>query len=435
MRTIKLILLLFVGFQINALNFEYENFRNDDTTHYKNKTFKKSIHTVLIYKKGNELSFPVIDLDGTDKIELCFDELSKKSASYSWQIIHCNSNWQKSDLQPIEYAQGFNTGNIYDYSYSKNTTINYINYKISFPNDELTFLKSGNYILKIFEDGDEENIVLTKQFYVYKKTSSINATYRKWLPASLQANNQQIDVEFIYNNRNIIDAANEMEAKIFKNRELEKNTENINPDFVQGRKYTYSRRKELTFPGGNEYRHINLKNLKILSDRMENISFKNDTFIVDVKTDYNDKAKEYRHREDINGKFLVTYENSNESNVTADYTYVNFSLDIPLNLYASGNYYLFGQISNWQTSDKFKMIYNQKEKKYKLTLLLKQGYYNYQYIFITDDKLYSDNLLRFKSEGNYYYTENDYYILLYHKDKIDGYDKLVGFKKINSIKK
>ena len=49
--------------------------------------------------------------------------------------------------------------------------------------------------------------------------------------------------------------------------------------------------------------------------------------------------------------------------------------------------------------------------------------------------MYSDNLIRFKAEGNYHQTENDYYILLYHKDRIDGYDKLVGFKKINTVKK
>jgi len=437
MKLIIQITLLFISFhQINASNFEYNNLKNDDdTTHYKNETFKKSINTVLIYKKGWELSFPIIDLSSSNKIELCFDDLVSKPKNYSWQLIHCNSNWQKSDLQPIEYIQGFNTGDIYNYYYSKNTTINYVNYKISFPNDEIKFLKSGNYIVKIYENRDEENIVLTKRFYVNSKRSTINAIYRKWSPASLQANNQQVDVEFLYSNRNLIDAANEMEAKIFKNQELEKNTKNIKPSFIQGRKCTYSRRKELTFPGGNEYRHLDLKNLKVLIGRMERVDFKNDTFIVDVKTDNNDKIKEYYYREDLNGKFLVKLENEDKSNIRADYTYVNFSLDIPLNLYNSGDYYLFGQISDWQISDKFKMKYNQKEKIYKLKLLLKQGYYNYQYVFITEDKLFSDNLIRFKAEGNYSQTENDYYILLYHKDRIDGYDKLVGFKKINTIKK
>ena len=432
MKGILLITISFLCFiQTNASNYKYTN--NEDTVYYKNETFKNTIHTVLIYKKNRELSFPIIDINGTDKIELCFDELVSKPKSYFWKIIHCNSNWQKSDLQPIEYAEGFCTGNITNYNYSKNTTINYINYKATFPNDEVKLLKSGNYIIKIFEDGNEQQVILTKRFYAIEKTSNINAKYNKWTPASLQANNQQIDIDILYSNHNLIDAANELEVKIYKNQEIQRNTKNINPNFIQGRKYTYSQRKELTFPGGNEFRHVNLKNLTVLSDRTENISFKNDTFVVDVKTDYDDKAKEYRYREDINGKFLVTLENSNESNVTADYAYVNFSLYIPLNLYASGAYYLFGQISNWQTSNKFKMKYNQKEKKYKITLFLKQGYYNYQYIFITEDKFYRDNLLRFKSEGNYYHTENDYYILLYHKDKIDGYDKLVGYKKINTI--
>ncbi|MBN1251457.1 MAG: DUF5103 domain-containing protein [Bacteroidales bacterium] len=437
MNTFLVILSIFYSFSISDLKQKDKISDNQKITNnklFENKTYKKSIRTVLIYKKGWEMSFPIIELNSNDEIELSFDDVTSSSKNYSWKFIHCNSDWTKSDLDQIEYSQGFEQGDITDYQFSKNTTIQYINYKFSFPNEEIKFLKSGNYIVKIFEDGDEKNIVLTKRFYINENVSSINANYKKWLPASLNANNQQINIEFSYNHRNLIDRESELELKIFKNNEIEKTTKNIKPSFIQANKIFYSELRELTFPGGNEFRHVDLKNLKLLSDRIDFISFENDTFSVILKPDNNEKDKEYYFFEDLNGKFLIKLENNNESNIMADYSYVNFSLDMPLSL-QSGDYYLFGQISDWQIKNDFKLNYDFKEKKYKLKLLLKQGYYNYQYVFITEDEFYRDNLIRFSAEGNFFNTENDYYILLYHKDKIDGYDKLVGFKMINTVKK
>jgi hypothetical protein len=78
------------------------------------------------------------------------------------------------------------------------------------------------------------------------------------------------------------------------------------------------------------------------------------------------------------------------------------------------------------------MTYNQEKGMYQLDLLVKQGYYNYQYVFVpkgtsdTDEKYF---------EGSFYETENDYMILVYHRPYGARYDRLVGVKVFNSVKR
>jgi hypothetical protein len=80
---------------------------------------------------------------------------------------------------------------------------------------------------------------------------------------------------------------------------------------------------------------------------------------------------------------------------------------------------------------KNKMTYNSEKSAYEATLYLKQGYYNYIYVFLPDDSEVCDETL---TEGNHYETENDYTILFYHRPTASRYDQLVGIKKINSVK-
>jgi hypothetical protein len=61
-----------------------------------------------------------------------------------------------------------------------------------------------------------------------------------------------------------------------------------------------------------------------------------------------------------------------------------------------------------------------------MTAFLKQGYYNYTYISVNDNKP-SD---KFELEGDYWETENAYTILIYYKSFTDRSDQLIGVSRI-----
>ena len=94
-----------------------------------------------------------------------------------------------------------------------------------------------------------------------------------------------------------------------------------------------------------------------------------------------------------------------------------------------GDIYLFGKLSDWMINDDFKLKYNEKEKIYETDILLKQGYYNYNYAI----KDTINNIVDFSFiEGTHYQTKNDYYVYVYYRGPENRYDKLIGFLKTSS---
>jgi hypothetical protein len=77
------------------------------------------------------------------------------------------------------------------------------------------------------------------------------------------------------------------------------------------------------------------------------------------------------------------------------------------------------------------MFYDTNNNKYLNSLLLKQGVYDYTYVWIDKDGKADD----FALEGSYFETENDYQLLVYYRPSGARWEELVGYKLLNSLKK
>jgi hypothetical protein len=140
--------------------------------------------------------------------------------------------------------------------------------------------------------------------------------------------------------------------------------------------------------------------------------------------------KPYFYVIEINGQYYVDVQEGRDKHIEADYVYVHFNLpyEVPL---IDGDVYVYGALTDWNLSEQNKMVYNLDNHAYELTLLLKQGYYNYEYVFVKSNKLYADNTF---FEGSHYETENNYLILVYHFESTSKYEKLIGVKFLNSLR-
>lgn len=399
-----------------------------------NKIYKEDIKTMLIHKAGWELSMPVIGLNSDEKITLSFDEINQPRKNYNYTVIHCNNKWEESGIQPIEYIDGQEIGTIDEYNFSQNTMFDYINYHIDFPTNETKLLISGNYIIKVFEDEDPEKIVLTARFYVVEKKISITAFIDKKTLPGIQGQNQYLNFEVKYNENEIINPYESISYKILKNNETELDFNELKPSSIILNTLKFENLEELSFTGGNEYRHFDLKSFKFLSDCLEKIEKTNSAYNVTLKTDYSKADDDYKLETDLNGKRTVKLENNDESYMMADYCYVNFALSSNLAL-EEGNYYIFGSLSHNSISDEFKMTYNMEKKVFEKQILLKQGYYNYKYVFIPKNKKFDNEENRYRTEGNHFMTENDFHIFTYYKPYNQDYFRLVGYSYTNSSKK
>ena len=115
----------------------------------------------------------------------------------------------------------------------------------------------------------------------------------------------------------------------------------------------------------------------------------------------------------------------------ADYVWVYFTLPSKYKV-SGGNMFVAGALSDWTFDTKSIMTYDPDKAQYQSSMLLKQGWYNYEYLFLRQgDKTAEPSVF----EGNHYDTENDYLILVYYRNPRERYDRVVGSLVVNTANK
>ena len=90
----------------------------------------------------------------------------------------------------------------------------------------------------------------------------------------------------------------------------------------------------------------------------------------------------------------------------------------------NGDVYLNATWTNDQLIPEYKMHYNEQDGVYEAAVLLKQGYYSYQYVVARTD----GTTAPVSTEGSFYQTENKYQALLYYRGTGERTDRLVGYQ-------
>jgi hypothetical protein len=414
-----------------STEFEDVEYYNEQYLKYENTTYKEAIKSVQLYREGWELTYPVISINNRDEtLKLCFDDISKDIKNYYFKIIHCNSSWKPSSLNYSDYIDGFEENQIDDYRFSINTLINYVHYSLTFPNERLKILISGNYIIQVYEDGNPENLVLTRRFYCVDTKMNIDASCKKSTNIYERDTHQKIDFKIKHNSLKINDPYKDLKVFISQNGRSDGLISGLQPQFIRENELIYEYDEGNLFDGNNEFRNFDIKSIRYQTEYINNVKFIKPLYHVELKDDFTKHHKQYFFEKDINGKYLVKITEGEDSSVEADYVMVHFRLayDIPI---VTGNLYLYGEITDWQMNKKNQLKYNFSNQAYEISMLLKQGYYNYTYAYLEDGANYADQTL---IEGNHYETENEYLIFVYYKDISDRYEQLVAFQVVNSRK-
>ncbi len=397
---------------------------------YHNFTYSNDIATVTFHKEGLLLSDPVLGLTRNEYLQLEFDDLDKNLKNYSYTLIHCTSDWQPSEIQSFEYIEGFEENRINDYRFSFNTIQSYIHYTLLIPNEDITITKSGNYLLKVFLEDDPEQLIITRRFMVVAPKAAIDAHVKRPDIVKYSQTHQQINFTIDHTGIVVSNPFEELTVVVMQNGRWDNAIRNLKPKFVQNNLLTFHDPNLLLFNAGKEFRRFDMRSFRYLSEYLLRFESKINTNHIYLKTDEVRSYKKYFYNADMNGKFFIEITEGKENEIEADYALVHFKLpfDSPLTL---GNLYLFGAMTDWNILEKYRMEYNYELKCYEAKVLLKQGYYNYQYVFLEDGSDVYDNSL---IEGNYFEAENNYTILTYYRPFGGRYDELIGVETINSIK-
>ncbi|MEZ5195487.1 MAG: DUF5103 domain-containing protein [Bacteroidales bacterium] len=399
-----------------------------DYIYESNRAFKKNIKTILLHRDGWELSPPLIIFNSDEKLKLSFDDLDSDVKEFLYTIVHCDASWKPSDMRQDEYMDGYYEDYINDYSFSLNTIQPYTHYELIFPTDDLIPKVSGNYILKVFVD-NPDSVFFTRRFFLTEKNVNIEASVRKATLIEDSKYKQELDFSINTSGYSVLNPYTDIKVSLVQNGRWDNAIMDLKPKMVVNDKLDYNYDKENVFDGGSEFRSFDTKSLSYYTEYIAKIDYTGEGYDVTLQTDERKTFRIYKREDDINGRLKIKTEDHNISETEAEYLHIHFFLTYPAPM-VDADIFIIGQLTDWNFSDESKMDYNFKRKGYEKTLLLKQGYYNYQYILRYRGQSMGDVSF---IEGNHWETENQYTIMVYNRESGKYYDRLVGVKHFNSI--
>jgi hypothetical protein len=394
------------------------------------KIYAANIQNVKLNYAGNPLAYPVIKLNGADQLELNFDDINAgvRNYSYTWQL--CNADWTKTILSEFDYIKGFTQNRITNYRNSSIALVKYTHYMVTLPERSSVPSRSGNYLLKVFSDGDTAKVIFTRRMLVIEEKATVGAQVQQPFNGQVFKTHQKIVFNINPGNLNFINPIQQVKVVILQNNRWDNAITNLKPTFIRPNVLEYNN-DDIVFPGGREWRWLDLRSFRLQSDRVAKADYNSHSTDIFVKPDADRTPQRLVFYKDINGM----YYNEISENVNylwqSDFAQTHFTFVPAGNQAMAGkDVYIMGELSNYGMDEKAKMVYNAEKAVYETSLLLKNGYYNYDYI--TVDKKGGPPSFEY-TEGNLWDTENAYTILVYYRGINGRVDELVAIGHINSL--
>jgi len=399
------------------------DYYREDYLRYADFVYVDYIQTLITHREGDELADPVILLNSNERISCSFDDLRGGVENYVYTFIHCDAAWKPSELLTSEFLEGYREDYIRDYRFSFNTLQTYTHYQVVFPGEQMKLKISGNYLLLVYPENKPDNPVVTARFYVTENAVRLEGKVRQAIDLEERYEKQQVQFKIFTDNYPIVNPFQNLHVVLKQNGREDTRITNLKPVMIKGSEIDYMHVTGNVFDGGNEFRHFDNKSIKYPSDRVQKIEPSEGVYQAWLMPDERRSQKSYITEDDINGRRVIRTSDGTDPDIEADYLDVHFFLPFSP-FYSNGNFYVLGELTQWELTKKSQMTYNFNRKGYEFVRKLKQGYYNYAYVLVENGRKSGD--ISF-IEGNHFETGNDYRVYIYYKEPGTLYDKLIAF--------
>jgi hypothetical protein len=399
-------------------------------TPYDNVVYHPEIKSVEFYNTKKQGSFPLITLGSGEKLLLAFDNLLGGSKDYSYTIEHCDADWNSSNLSTTEYLKSYSDDKITNYVYSLGTIQKYTHYELTLPNENIAPKIPGNYVLKVYEDGDQSKLVITRRLYVLSPKIGIVAEIVPPNDNALRETDQKINFTLNYGNLRVQNPSAELRTFIMQNERAETGTMNTEPTFINGTQLIFSDPTQNNFQAGNEFRHFDTRSLKLNSEHVLRI-VKDTANAVVMLSDPDLGDKPYSFQYDLDGAWYILNQDGTDPRTDADYAHMFFTLNTqrsPLD----GTPYMLGRFNDYMLDENSRMHYDPNNHKFAIAVFLKQGVYDYTFVWVDKATGKQDD---FAFEGSHFETENKYQLLVYYRPAGARWEELIGYRELSSAKK
>ncbi len=383
------------------------------------------IKSLKTFTSKDANSIPVLS-SPRDVLIIDFDVQAEYVPNINIVFTFCDRNWNPTDNIFLS-NQGKNIAFRLDY-FSLPTTVEEAKYHYTntFPDKDgyVAFPFSGKWKFFIVDSQNYDLIFAEGRFFVVKADVPLKVDIKR----ETLEDKTYFPPQLGHSNWIIVDAIPKEdyfpffvdELEIVQNHLLDYSTKVTRTSTDQNRVFEWDGGSKVRFIAkdvfpGNEYRQTNLTDINIFNSK-------------NVKAQFD--GMEYSRfllmsKRDNNGSFTPNA----PKDMYSTYMNVTFQIKPPEEVY--GDIYLVGAFNDWKVSQNYKMNFDGDH--FELTVQLKRGVYDYQYVVVNGD--YSDvtNQDWFVLEGNDWQTTNDYNIFLWYRDQeYGGYDRIIGYSKIQT---
>lgn len=381
--------------------------------------FDENVRTLTLTVDNDPTLPPFMPLGGRQHIDIEWDEMSHNYKRYVYHIDHCDWDWEPTDgIFESDFLEGLNDQLIEDYEKSFNTTQIYTHYWLRIPNRELQLRLSGNYRVRIYEeddDRDEDPPVLEARFCIFEKEAGIVAGLSSNTDIDFNRAHQQMTLSVGFGALPVFDPQRELKVVVVQNRRWDSRVEGLVPNVRKANGIEFTHNRQLIFPGGSEYHRFEILDVHRTAVGVDKIDWFEPYYHATLFATQPQHA--YTYIEDQNGAYVLRSADDYDDATTAEYVVVHFFLNTPR--LQGGDVYVSGWWSGETFNPDCRMEYDDIHQAYHAAILLKQGYYSYEY-------LQKDGLTA-RTMGSFFETENEYQVLVYYRGQGARYDRLAGF--------
>lgn len=385
-----------------------------------NKVYEPTIQTVQLYTTGNSVNSrisPAVTPTGrANSLTLSFDDLREDADYYYVYFLHCNADWQPSNLSSALFLNKFNEFEITNFDFSVEAKQQYVHYDIKLP----AFKYSGNYLAVVYRNQDKNDIVLSRRFYVVDERVNLGASILRSSQTTKRLSHQRVEVLLNYAQLAVNDPQQQFLVKAVQNQRPDQQRF-LSPTFIDdnNRSIRYQNLGDANeFEGGNEYRFFDLSSINMTGRSVSSTSYRGGEVSATLNLD-RPFREAYLQQLDINGQFYVKDSESQLGDLAAEYVNVQFQLEAPQ---YQDDLFVVGAFNGWAKTEDNKMSYDITKGIYQASLLMKQGLYNYKYEAEKNSTLVSKS---------FFDTENLYEVFVYYKAMGSRGDELVGYFRVN----
>jgi hypothetical protein len=275
------------------------------------KIYMQNIKGVKLFIHGDQLSFPIIKLGATNAVELHFDDLDGNIKNYSYTYQLCNADWKPVDLSIMDYVQGFTQDRLTQYRISSIAKVKYVHYQVLLPDRNIMPTKAGNYLVKVFLNGDTSKLAFTKRLLILNNIVPIGGKVQSPYNGQLFQTHQKVQFSIDKSKIDVFNQQQQLKVVVLQNYRWDNTVTGAQPVFMRGNVYEYNGEQDFLFPAGREFRWVDLRSFRFLSEHIASADRNATPTDVYVRPDASKKGERFIQYQDYDGLFFIDCTDAN----------------------------------------------------------------------------------------------------------------------------